>query len=249
MEYQGKIVDISDPKKIGRCKILVYGVYGDEGDLGKIDTKDLPWAYPIHPISFTSTNGGSSYFNTPILDTEVKVIFESNFYTPRYFTQDHLDDYVKEESNKDYEEFHSILFDKKKKLKFFVANKTGLMMQLDSSYLNIKPDNSIVLFHKGNTSMMEFKGSDIDMVTKNSINLSSTNNMTLNSNYVHVNGLQTDIGFNPIFSSCNTEIMMKFMRIVCTALDAKYPPTPGVLTGVLDSMEQLILSKTVSVSP
>jgi hypothetical protein len=43
--FLGSVVDVNDPKKLGRAKVKVYGVYDD------IDKADLPWAQIIVPIT------------------------------------------------------------------------------------------------------------------------------------------------------------------------------------------------------
>ena len=57
MEYLGKILDINDPLHKGRCKILVYGIFGTT-KLEDIPVDDLPWAYPEVPITFGNKGGG-----------------------------------------------------------------------------------------------------------------------------------------------------------------------------------------------
>ena len=39
--YTGKVVNNNDPDKEGKCRIRVYGVFGDE-----VPDDDLPWALP-----------------------------------------------------------------------------------------------------------------------------------------------------------------------------------------------------------
>ena len=74
--YVGKVVDNNDPEKLGRCKILVYGVFS-EG----IPNDALPWAIP--EFSFIGSKKGS--FIVPTIDTIVKVEFENDeINLPRY---------------------------------------------------------------------------------------------------------------------------------------------------------------------
>lgn len=77
--YTGKIIDNNDPEKLGRCKIRVFGVFGEE-----IPNEDLPWAIPN--FNFIGSTLGS--FVVPPIDAIVKVEFDSgNLYAPVYTTK------------------------------------------------------------------------------------------------------------------------------------------------------------------
>lgn len=247
--YLGVIEDIDDPDCVGRVKCRVYGVYGDKNEsLGKIPTEDLPWAYPYYDL-VGSSKDGSGKFSTPKKGTVVRVIFEGDQYHPKYFSIEELDPELVKLLKNDYEGFHSILFSTDEKLKIYFAKKTGLLLNFDDSLINILPDNSILIQTKNKPSQIELKGGDIDIVTNNSVNVSSNNNVTINSNQVAVNGDTTSVGSNPIYKSVNGEQMMILLKILATGLDAKFPTTPGQFANIVQQMEQLILSATVTVSP
>lgn len=54
--YFGVVEDrISDPLELGRCKVRVVGVHTE--DKLALPTEDLPWAYPMTPITSASMNG------------------------------------------------------------------------------------------------------------------------------------------------------------------------------------------------
>jgi hypothetical protein len=77
--YTGIIVDNNDPEQEGKCRIRVYGVYGEE-----IPNEDLPWAVP--DFSFIGSTKGS--FIVPPNESIVKVYFDNeDFYSPRYTTK------------------------------------------------------------------------------------------------------------------------------------------------------------------
>jgi hypothetical protein len=246
--YLGKIVSIDDPEKIGRCKIMVYGVYGDENQkLSNISVEDIPYAYPLNSSIFGKNGCGS--FSTPKTNQIVRVIFDGDQYHPRYWSVEDLDDDLLTLLKESYENFHALLVDSEEKLKIYYSKKSGLLMNLDDSLMNILPDNSILIDHKGSSSTIELRGNNMTIKTNGNIDMSSQNNITINSNFVHANGINTDIGANPIFSSMNGEIAMKLLLALGTAIDAKLPLSPGVNSGLVTNMEQLILSKTVKVSP
>lgn len=53
--FLGKVVDVNDPKKIGRVKVKVFGVYDN------IKKEDLPWAQIVVPITQGVHEGKGQY--------------------------------------------------------------------------------------------------------------------------------------------------------------------------------------------
>ena len=53
--WQGVVEDRTDPLKLGRCRVRVFGYHVD--DLDEIPTEDLPWATPMQPITSAAMNG------------------------------------------------------------------------------------------------------------------------------------------------------------------------------------------------
>jgi len=246
--YVGVIEKVDDPNFEGRCKIRVFGVFEDfDKEIGNIPTDDLPWAYPLHEMRFGKA--GSGVFSSPRKDTKVKVFFDGDIYTPRYYTNEELSDQLKELLKNDYENFNSFVVDEDEKLKIYYAKKTGYIIELDEKIINLKPNNSITIQLKGQTAALEFKDNDIDMIAKSLINLSAKNTLTASANKVWANGVETDIGGKPIYSSVNGEPLFAFLSILATGLDAKFPTTPGKFVEVLNSMKSIILSSTVKTSP
>lgn len=246
--YVGVIEDIDDPNYEGRCKVRVFGVFGDKGDsLAKIPKEDLPWAYPLHDLQFASKSG-SGKFSTPRLGARVRVIFENDHYHPRYINLEKLDDELKSFLKDNYENFSSLFWDTDEQVKIYYTKKSGLMIDYKQSIVNIDPNGAIIINHKDSSSTIELRGNDIDINTKNAVNISTPNNISLNSNNIAVNGATVDIGGSPIYSNINGEILMKLLLAMATATDAKTPQSPGSLANVVKQMEPLILSKTVKTS-
>jgi len=247
--YIGHVVMIDDPEYIGRCKIRVYGIYGkDNENIGIIPDENLPWSYPYYDLCFGSESG-SGRFSTPKMNAKVRVYFDGDQYHPRYFSIETLDDELKEAIAADYENFHAILWDSIESLKMYYAKNTGWLLDFQDSIINILPDKSIIIRNANSESAIELNGGDIDMVANNSANMSANNQATINSNYVHANGVNTDLGANPIFSAVNGEPLMELLKIIATAADNKYPVTPGVVMTAVNGMEALILSATVKTTP
>ena len=77
--YVGRVENNNDSLKLGRCKIRVFGVFGDE-----ISTENLPWSTP--DFGFIGGNLGS--FIVPPEDSLVRVYFDSDdIYRPHYTTK------------------------------------------------------------------------------------------------------------------------------------------------------------------
>ena len=53
--WHGVVEDIQDPLKLGRCRVRVFGYHVD--DLNELPTSDLPWAYPMQPITSAAISG------------------------------------------------------------------------------------------------------------------------------------------------------------------------------------------------
>jgi hypothetical protein len=53
--WMGVVEDRMDPKELGRCRVRVVGLHTD--DKAKLPTEDLPWAYPVQPITSAAMNG------------------------------------------------------------------------------------------------------------------------------------------------------------------------------------------------
>ena len=55
MMYQGVVEDRNDPLQLGRVRVRFVGLHTE--DKQKIATEDLPWAYPIQPITSAAMSG------------------------------------------------------------------------------------------------------------------------------------------------------------------------------------------------
>jgi len=53
--WQGVVEDVDDPLMLGRCRVRILGFHTD--DKSMIKTEDLPWAYPIQPITSAAISG------------------------------------------------------------------------------------------------------------------------------------------------------------------------------------------------
>ena len=53
--YTGCVENRRDPMKLGRCQVRVVGVHTH--DKNALPTEDLPWAYPMQPVTSAAMNG------------------------------------------------------------------------------------------------------------------------------------------------------------------------------------------------
>lgn len=149
--WLGEVVDITDPLKIGRVKVKVYGKFD------QIPTADIPWAYPGNNFTGGSATGGG-FFSVPKLNSIVSVKFDQgNLYHPEYFFTQKISDEVKAEIENSYENAHIIIYDTitDGKLKIFFTQEKGLMLDYKETQINIKNDKSILIKTASGDSKVE----------------------------------------------------------------------------------------------
>ena len=71
--YTGCVEDRSDPLKMGRCRVRIVGLHTESRI--SLPTEDLPWAYPIMPVTSAGTSGIGSAPLGPVEGTWVLVTF------------------------------------------------------------------------------------------------------------------------------------------------------------------------------
>ena len=53
--YTGCVENRMDPLKLGRCQVRVVGVHNH--NKSELPTEDLPWAYPMQPLTSAAMSG------------------------------------------------------------------------------------------------------------------------------------------------------------------------------------------------
>jgi len=71
--YTGCVEDRDDPLKLGRCRVRIVGLHSENKTL--IPTEDLPWAYPMTPVTSAAMNGIGWTPVGPVPGTWVVIIF------------------------------------------------------------------------------------------------------------------------------------------------------------------------------
>jgi hypothetical protein len=141
-QFLGVVEDITDPRKEGRARIRITGVYDD------IPTEDLPWAYPRQNSTVFGAAGKSGAISIPKKGSIVAIRFNNgNPYSPEYFAIHELADDVKSEIGQDgeYEGAHVIVFDGDKELKVWFSPTKGFTIQVKEASVNIGLDNLITV--------------------------------------------------------------------------------------------------------
>jgi len=114
--YAGIVKNNNDPKKLGRCQIRVYGIYGKE-----IIDNDLPWALP--DFNFVGSLKGS--FIVPPNECIVNVRFDQgDVYRPIYTSKIIKKNSLPDDKNTDYPNM-MVFFQTDEGDKFILNRKTG----------------------------------------------------------------------------------------------------------------------------
>jgi GH24 family phage-related lysozyme (muramidase) len=74
--YTGVVENRQDPFKLGRCQVRVVGLH--HHDKTQLKTEDLPWAYPMQPITSAAMSGIGHSPVGPVEGTWVVVMFRDD---------------------------------------------------------------------------------------------------------------------------------------------------------------------------
>jgi len=130
--YIGKVISNKDPEKLGRCQILVYGMFDD------IPVKDLPWAIP--EFNFVGSEVGS--FIVPPENAIVNIRFSNgNLYEPIYTTKCLMQSKLPKNKDKNYP--NNLIFFETKNGDYFEINTFTKEVEFRSSHGNIISIDSI----------------------------------------------------------------------------------------------------------
>lgn len=71
--FTGCVENRQDPLKIGRCQVRIVGLHTDDKTL--LPTEDLPWAYPMQPVTSAAVSGIGQSPVGPVPGTWVVIMF------------------------------------------------------------------------------------------------------------------------------------------------------------------------------
>lgn len=245
-QFLGVIEDPNDPRKEGRAKVRVVSIHDD------IPVEDLPWAYPKQKSAFFGKDGRGGSLSVPKKGAIVAVRFDNgNPYSPEYYSLHEIAEDVREElgKNGEYLGSHVVLFDGDEQLKIWFTISKGITLQLKGSRVNIGRDKAITIEHSDSQSIIELKGGNISIHANSRVEVTSGSEIEAASNRVWINGNSVQVGHNPVSGGAVLgEPLFLLLKAMGSAIDAKFPPTPGVITAAVQAAEKSIVSNTVKVS-
>lgn len=205
-KYVGKVVDNNDPDKNGRCKIRVYGVYGND-----IIDDDLPWALP--EFGFIGSELGS--FIVPPNDALVYVRFTNgDIYNPVYTTKVLKQGKLPSDKDEDYPNT-LVFFELDNGDKFTINRETGktIYEQSQGVKVTLDTDGSFVL------ETSNGKAFEVDSSGNVVLKTGNTTNATIDieaSGTINIKGGQTNpVGMINIESGAAGYIKMQGGTIPC----------------------------------
>ena len=254
LDWIGEVVDNKDPEFTGRCRVRVFGKFDGsmdpDSDTLDIPDGDLPWAYPIGSNFFGGGQGGAGSLSIPKIGSKVKVRFSgSNIYSPEYFAIQDVNQKVIDEVKDSYQNAHVLFLDEDEKCKVVYTQAKGLEIFHKDSHIVINPDSSITIEHKDTKSIIELIGPNINITANSTVNITANSKIQAEASECVVNGTSsTKLGPAPAYSAVLAEPLWTFLKMLASAVDAKLPATPGVMTTQAASFEQLSVSKNIKLS-
>lgn len=147
----GVIIDVEDPKKLGRVKATVPGLF----DTSTMDQEGLPWIYPL-------IMPGYQYFSKMMTGVKIWVLKQENNYKEFWYfpmfelnqnTRDIIVDY-------DYPEILVSRNIGDASVLIYYTDKDGIMLKLgEETIINIKSDTSIAL--KAGNAQIDLKEGNV----------------------------------------------------------------------------------------
>ena len=256
-DWVGEVVDNKDPDFAGRCRVRVYGKFDgttnmDDSTSGfSIPDGDLPWCYPAGSTIFGGgSEKGAGSLSVPKNGTKVKVRFSGgNIYSPEYVAIQDVNTKVVDEIKDSYENAHVFFFDEEEEIKMVYTKAKGLEIFHKSSHIVINPDSSITIEHKNTESIIELVGSVINVTANSTVNVTANSKVQVEAAECVLNGSSvTKLGPAPSYSAALSEPLWTFLKMMASAIDAKLPSTPGVLSTQASAFEKLSTSANVKLS-
>ena len=242
-EYLGIIEDAEDPLFLCRCKIRVYSKYDT------ISLDDIPWASPISNSKFSGSNGFGD-ISVPRKGTEVRVRFlDGNLYQPEYYAIQNISENLKTEFKNSYTNASSLIWDDDENIKIWYSQTKGLTVTCKDSKIQLQKNSTILIEHKDSQSMIELAGPNMTINTDAKVTITAGTQVDIQAPKINVTGQTTTLGPNPIFSALSAEPMWAFINALASAVDSKYPLSPGVMSGAASLAQKASTSTTVKTSP
>jgi hypothetical protein len=241
-DWIGVVVNVKDTTFSGRCQIKVLGIFDG------IQHDHLPWATPINSTVFAGDGAGS--ISVPKVGQFVRVQFNNgDLYAPEYTTIQNIDTDLIQKIKDDYEGTHVLLYDPVEELTVIFQKKSGFQIYHKESIIQITPDTLITLQTPNTDSVIQMNGDVINITTKNEVNIAAAAKVEVTADEVVINGaMATKVGPGPYQMAILGEPMWALLTTMATALDSKYPATPGVNAGLVEAAKQAATSTNVMIS-
>lgn len=241
-DWIGVITNNIDPLFSGRCQVRVFIL------MDTFDAKDLPWAVPVNSTIFSGNGAGS--LSVPKIGQFVRVQFNNgDIYAPEYTTIQNIDSQLIEQIKDDYDGTHVLLYDPDEELNVIYQRGSGFKIFYKESFIQISPDSMITIQHANQESLIQLEGDKCNIVTKNEVNISAAAKVEVTADEVRLAGNQTTkVGPGPYYHSVLGETLMALLSTMATAIDSKFPSTPGVNAGLVETAKASILSTNVLIS-
>jgi len=238
-DWIGIVINTNDPTFSGRCKVKVFGLFED------IVNEHLPWAVPIHSTIFAGNGGGS--LSIPKIGQFVRIHFNhSDIYAPEYSCIQNIDTDLIQRIKDDYQGTHVLLYDPIEELTVIYQVQGGFQIYHKESFIQITPDTMITLSTPNGDSIVQMDGDVINITTKNEVNIAAGSKVEVVADEVIVHGSQTTkIGNAPYYRAILAEPFWALLSTMATAIDAKFPATPGVAQGIVEAAKQSATSTNV----
>lgn len=255
--WVGEVVDNNDPDFTGKCRVRVYGKFDGTVDMDNpksqysIPDLDIPWAYPAGSTIFGGgKDKGAGSLSVPKLGTKVKLVFSGgNIYSPEYVAIQDLNTAVSNEIKDSYQNAHVLFFDEDERVKIVYTPAKGLELFHKDSHIVINPDSSITIEHAETKSIIELVGPNINITANSTVNITANSKVQSEASECVMNGTSvTKLGPSPTYSGVLAEPLWTFLKMMASAIDAKLPSTPGVLSSQASSFEKLSTSNNVKLS-
>ena len=198
-DWLGEVVDIEDPKELGRVRVKVFGKFDE------LENEFIPWARPSNGYSAGSISGTGT-FSIPKIGSIVNVNFDNgNLYSPEYTYIQKISDELKSEIEGDnYQTAQSLIYDTDIEggLKIFYTEERGLMIKLGETMLNFSRDKKITITNKSDDEYADSNGNSIVIEPDGNLNIDMDADMTINiagdskltSPKVHLNSPAIELG-------------------------------------------------------
>ena len=142
-----------------------------------------------------------------------------------------------------------MLFDGDEELKIWFTVSKGITMQLKGSRVNIGRDKAITIEHADTQSIIELRGGNISIHANSRVEVTSGSEIEAASNDIWINGNFVKVGHNPVNGPAVLgDQLFLLLTAMASVLDAKFPPTPGAVSTLINTFKEVVLSKTVKVS-